>query len=390
MHKRSYAVMFGVVATELVGFGLIIPVLPQISQQYTSSGVLLGLLIASYSLAQFVGAPFLGRWSDHVGRKPVLIISKIGTIVSYGILAISHQYWMLLVSRIIDGLTGGNIAVARAYLADITPAKQRSRAMALIGIAFGVGFILGPILGAFCYRISADFSVAGMVGAAMSLLSLIVTLTLVKEPDRIRPITRVSLYHQWRGLNTYAYGLLIAAFAGMFLFSAFESSFAVFTSQKFGYSEVENSYLFAAIGIAAFVIQGSFVRFSISPITRALRVAFFSIGIGLTLSVLFSHPLASMGSLILVLFGVAILNTHVPAALASDTDSAGFSMGIYESINSMARIMGPLIVFSVFYAHIIRVYMYMGIGAFSAMIFLQWIVTNSPDQHHHADAANPT
>ncbi|MEK7299169.1 MAG: MFS transporter [Candidatus Margulisiibacteriota bacterium] len=139
--------LFWVVATELIGFGLIIPVLPQIAARYQPNPYLLGFLLASYSLCQFFSAPILGRLSDKYGRKPVLLVSKMGTCISYLIFAFSGTYWLILLSRMLDGFTGGNISVARAYVADVTTDEHRSRGMAVIGMAFGFGFLLGPAMG---------------------------------------------------------------------------------------------------------------------------------------------------------------------------------------------------------------------------------------------------
>ena len=182
MNKKSLFTVFILVATELIGFGLIIPILPQISQQFTSSGILMGLLLSSYSLAQFIAAPILGQLSDNYGRKPILILSKVGTIISYIILAQTSSYLGLLISRLLDGFTGGNIAVARAYLSDITEKEHRSKAMAIIGISFGTGFIIGPAIGGICYSLANNFSIAGYVGAALSLASLLITQLYLNEP----------------------------------------------------------------------------------------------------------------------------------------------------------------------------------------------------------------
>ena len=182
--KKTDGIVFLLVATELIGFGLIIPILPQISQHYTNSGLLIGILLASYSFAQFFAAPFLGKLSDKIGRKPILILSKIGTIISYLILAYANSYFLLLISRLLDGFTGGNIAVARAYLSDISSEENRSKAMAIVGIGFATGFIIGPAIGGICYQISNNFSIAGYVGAILSTISLLITTLGINEPKK--------------------------------------------------------------------------------------------------------------------------------------------------------------------------------------------------------------
>jgi len=146
-YKKPFFTIFLIVATELIGFGLIIPILPQLALQFNPTGLQLGILLSAYSFAQFFAAPLLGGLSDKWGRKPILVLSKAGTVVSYVILAFSGSYSLFLVSRLLDGFTGGNIAVARAYLNDITAPEDRAKGMAIIGISFGVGFIIGPGIG---------------------------------------------------------------------------------------------------------------------------------------------------------------------------------------------------------------------------------------------------
>ena len=358
-NKKNYLIIFLIVATELIGFGLIIPILPQISQQYTQSGLLLGILISSFSFTQFFAAPILGKLSDQYGRKPILILSKFGTAISYLILAHSGSYWMLLISRCLDGFTGGNIAVARAYLSDITPAKNRSKAMAIIGIAFGTGFIFGPAIGGICYAISNNFSIAGWVGFLLSTLSMIITMSFLKEPEHKQSVQKTSTLQQLKKLSPYTHYLLVFTFIGMFVFSGFESSFSVFTEFKFGLTPQENSHLFLIIGIIAFFIQGSFTRISIKPFKKAILIALGCISVGLVLPIFSNHILISLAPLCLLIFGIAILNTHIPAEL-SQHESKGFILGIYESINSMARILGPLLIFSILYSKISILYLVLG------------------------------
>ena len=149
---RFCFVLFVVVFTELIGFGIIIPVLPQLAKSFQLNYFSLGVLMAAFSFAQFIAAPFLGHLSDRVGRKPVLIFSKLGTMLSYILLAYAHTYWLFLLARLFDGFTGGNIAVARAYICDSTTKKGRAKGMAIIGISFGLGFIIGPALGGLLYQ----------------------------------------------------------------------------------------------------------------------------------------------------------------------------------------------------------------------------------------------
>ena len=152
---RPLLVIFLTIFVNLVGFGIIIPLLPFYAETFGASPLVVGLLFAVFSLCQLVAAPILGDLSDRYGRRPILIVSLIGTVVSFVMLALAQSLTMLFIARIVDGLSGGNISTARAYVADVTEPKDRSRAYGLIGAAFGLGFILGPGASARCWRRSA-------------------------------------------------------------------------------------------------------------------------------------------------------------------------------------------------------------------------------------------
>jgi len=145
---RPLVIIFLTILVNLIGFGIIIPLLPFYAQTFGASPVAIGVLFASFSVCQLIASPILGEWSDRWGRRPVLIFSLIGTVVSFVMLALAHSITMLFVARIVDGLSGGNISTARAYVADVTEPKDRSRAFGLIGAAFGLGFIFGPAISA--------------------------------------------------------------------------------------------------------------------------------------------------------------------------------------------------------------------------------------------------
>ena len=373
--KKTYGIVFLLVATELIGFGLIIPILPQISQQFTTSGILIGILLASYSFAQFFSAPFLGKLSDKIGRKPVLIGSKVGTIVSYILLAYSNTYYLLLISRLLDGFTGGNIAVARAYLSDISSEQNRSKAMAIVGIGFATGFIIGPAIGGFCYQMANDFSVAGYVGAGLSLLSLIITLFGLKESTNKQSVVgHPPLFSSIRQFSSQITLILITYAIIMVVFSGFETSFSVYTNVRFGLNESQNSYLFLLIGIAAFFVQGSLMKLSIQPFKRAVLITLLSIGTGLILTNLLSGLWVSLSMLLLLVFGIGIANTHFPAELTRiSSNQKGMILGIYESIGSLARIIGPIIVYFLMYDLIQYLYLILGFFILSHLIIFYLI-----------------
>src|SRR5436305_7078794 len=152
--SRPLLIIFLTIFVNLVGFGIIVPLLPFYVSTFGASPLVIGLLFGIFSLAQLIAAPVLGDWSDKYGRRPVLVFSLAGTVVSFVMLAVAHSITMLFLARIVDGLSGGNISTARAYVADITAPKDRARAYGLIGAAFGLGFILGPALSGILAKVS--------------------------------------------------------------------------------------------------------------------------------------------------------------------------------------------------------------------------------------------
>jgi len=147
MNNKKLVSVILVVFIDLLGFSLILPLLPYYAATFGANGFVTGLLVASYAAMQFVGAPLLGRMSDRYGRRPVLLLSIAGTSIGFLVLGFANALWMLFASRIIDGLTGGNLSVAQAYISDVTDAKDRAKGLGLVGAAFGLGFIIGPVSG---------------------------------------------------------------------------------------------------------------------------------------------------------------------------------------------------------------------------------------------------
>ncbi len=343
--------LFAVVATELIGFGLIIPVLPQIASNFGVSGFAMGFLLASYSLAQFVAAPILGSLSDVYGRRPILVISKIGTIAGYIALALANQYWLFLVARLIDGFTGGNIAVARAYAADITTEKDRSKGMAIIGISFGVGFVLGPALGGLMYGLGGH-APAALLAAALSFAALLMTLFFLKEPPH-RAVTKshaIKLLAFTKIRFSRNVWLLCAAqVVFMMFFSGFETTFSLFTHQRFSFNEQQNSLMFMLSGILILMIQGYFTRKTIAKGHLAVWAGLLFCSASFLILGAVNHVQWLILDLFFLAFGVCLLNVYLPSLLSTNSGESlrGEVMGIYEGLGSLSRIAGPLLAYVV-------------------------------------------
>ena len=349
--KKPFLVLFLIVATELIGFGLIIPILPQLALQFNVGGFWMGLLLCSYSLAQFIASPVLGQLSDKIGRKPVLVASKLGTALSYLLLANASTYPLFLLARLLDGFTGGNIAVARAYVSDITTPENRTKGMAIIGMSFGVGFVLGPALGGFLFGMYDTHFIPCLIAGGLSLLATLFTIILLEEPKKLKSkqsnkVSNLKLLTQ-KNIGI----ILITQFIFMCCFAAFETTFSVFMHTSYNFTAQDNSQLFLYLGLLALFIQGGIVRKSfknlrLATILGLLLTAVTFIGLSFTpkLWVLYA-------ALIVLSFGIALLNTHLPALLSQQSQNTnnGQVMGLYESVGSISRIIGPLVIYTSFF-----------------------------------------
>ena len=233
MSKPSALVIFLTVFIDLIGFGIIVPLIPSYSEHFGARGFVIGLIFASFSAMQFVFSPIWGRLSDRYGRRPILLISTAGAAVSYVLFARStglanHHaaLWLMVVSRLFAGICGGNITVAQAYIADITPAAERSKKMGLIGMAFGLGFILGPFIGGMSLRHWGDTG-PGWVAACLCAGNFLLALFILKEshrPDSAQAAPRPHLDQWAHTLREPKVGLLVIVFfLATFCFSCFEA-----------------------------------------------------------------------------------------------------------------------------------------------------------------------
>src|SRR5688572_2256611 len=264
--SRPLVVIFLTIFVNLVGFGIIVPLLPFYAQTFGASPLIIGLLFASFSLAQLIAAPVLGTLSDRWGRRPVLIFSLLGTVVSFVMLALAGSLAMLFAARIVDGLSGGNIATARAYIADITGEGDRAKAFGLLGAAFGLGFIVGPGLGAALSRISYTAPIWAaaaitVVAAAMAFFWLPETVHRV-QAGRMSPWR--SLAELWDRASLRA--LFTIDFVYWTAFAVYQTTFALFGARRFGFDAAQTGYLLSAFGFLGVIVQGGMV----GPVVAAL------------------------------------------------------------------------------------------------------------------------
>src|SRR5207253_2551973 len=279
MKRSPLLVIFITVFIDLIGFGIVIPVLPYYASAtgFGATPRQVGLLFASYSVMQLVFAPVLGRLSDKYGRRPVLLVSILGTCAGFLILGFATTLWMLFVGRIIDGISGGNISTAQAYIADVTTKENRAKGMGLIGAAFGLGFVFGPAIGGILSRwgINVPFLFAGGLAFANAIL-LYFTLPETVTPDHPARVSAAS-GRGWKqlidSLKRPRLGFVLTIyFLSIVAFSIMTASFSLFLMFRLGYDAWHNGWIFAFVGIISATEQGTLLRVtrSVASIARAV------------------------------------------------------------------------------------------------------------------------
>ena len=263
-------VIVSIVLVDLLGFTLVMPLLAPFAQEYGLSGGRIGLLFAAYPMCQLVAGPILGRLSDRYGRRPILMISQAGTAISFLILGLSNTFWVMLLARMLDGASGGNILVAQAYVADVTTKENRSRGLGLVGMAFGLGFVLGPLLGGLLLALPVDpawrLRLPFLVAAGFSTIAWVLVLTrlpesLPKESAARQPARVLS----GRGLVDLVTRpeigrLVLIASLVVLGFAALEGTYSLFLRERFHWGAGRAAFGFAFLGLVAALVQGGLIR----------------------------------------------------------------------------------------------------------------------------------
>lgn len=379
MNKPALATVFLVVMIDLLGFGIVLPLLPFYAQEFAASAVMIGLLYSVYSFMQLIFSPIWGSWSDRIGRRPIMLLSTFGAVIAYIIFGLAESLGVLFFSRIVAGVMGGNISTAQAYIADVTDSENRARGMGLIGAAFGIGFVIGPatataLIHPAFHEFVANlgfvefarwmgenrFALPGFFAALLSLCSFMMVLFKLPETvDTSKPrenaFRRPSVFTPrfWRLLSEQkgrsARGYLIPLVVGFFLLSFGESSlysaFPLFAEGELNMTAEEVGIQFFYIGIIAVVVQG----FLIKPLTSHFaEEKLFMAGNVLMVIGLGLIPVAhNMVTLALFLGLMALgksLNTPTITSLISkeaDEDNVGAVMGAAQGLSGLGRMIGP-------------------------------------------------
>jgi DHA1 family tetracycline resistance protein-like MFS transporter len=370
-------IIFVTVFIDLLGFGIIIPLLPFYAEHFGASALMVGLLSTSFSLMQFLFAPFWGRLSDRIGRRPVILLGLLGSAVSYAMFALASSLPMLFVARSLAGIAGANIPTAQAFIADITTPENRARGMGMVGAAFGLGFVFGPAIGGFLSR--WGYAAPAWFAAALSLANFVAALVVLPEsrPAHVRDMPhegRLTVFRRALARPQMALVLLVF-FLVITSFSSFESMFALYGERRFGFTTVSIGYMFAWVGIVLATVQGGLVGLVVPRLgeTRVVRIALLLIAAGL-LAVPLSPSVPVLSAAVgLLALGLGFNSPSMLATISrlADPRDQGSTLGLSQSLGSLARIVGPMWGGWVFDTFGMRVPFFSASG----MMLVAWIVS---------------
>lgn len=359
MKKTPLAIIFLITFIDLLGFGIVIPIIPSYAEAgFGASDVTVGFLVASFSFMQLLFTPVWGRLSDRLGRRPILILGLFLTAISYVMFGMAHSLEMLFLSRLLGGVGGANISAAQAYISDVTLPEERARGMGLIGAAFGLGFVFGPFIGG--ALVGYGYSVPGYAAAALSAIALVTALIALpeslKKEEQHAPTAIFDFSLMIEALKRPKIGMLLVLFFLItFGYANIYATFPLISTREFGFSEREVGYLFGFIGIIGAITQGGLIR---TLSARYGERLLFLVGAALTSVGLAAIPYAPdtwslLGVLAVLSFGTGIMTPSCLSLISRHADERqqGGILGINQSLGALARVLGPIwgaFVFQVF------------------------------------------
>ena len=340
-----------IVLIDLLGFTVVMPLLAPFAEQYGFREWQIGLLFSAYPLCQLIAGPILGRMSDRYGRRPILIFSQAGTALSFLILGLSRNFTVMLLARMLDGASGGNILVAQAYVADVTTPENRSRGMGLIGMAFGLGFVLGPLLGGVLvslpiaedWRLRLPF----LVAAGFSTLAWILVLSRLPESRPVGARNRESArVLSWRGLvDTMTLPgigqLMLLGFLSVLAFAALEGTLSLYLRRRMDWNARSAAFVFAGLGLLSALVQGGLIRRLVPRFgePRLIGAGIAIVALGFAGLALASGALELAGAIVLVGVGQGLVGPSVSGLLSRITPASeqGAVFGTLSSTQTLAR-----------------------------------------------------
>jgi len=354
--KSPLLPIFLIVSVDVLGLTIILPLLPFYAEKLGASPAAVGLLVSTYAFCQLIAGPILGRMSDHMGRRPLLLVSQLGTFIGFLILAYANALWLVFLSRVIDGATAGNLSLAQAYISDVTKPEERAKSFALIGIAFGMGFLLGPAISGFLVQYGYQYPI--FAAAALSATSILATYFLLPASvpvagDTPRKFTVLDWGNYLRYFRQPGLGSLLWQFLAFALtFSLFMTGFPLFAERRFVWHDhpfgaKEVGYVYAYLGFLGVILQGGLMGRLVKAFgeINLVRAGFFVAMLGLA-----ALAFTSGIPILLVVAAAASLGTGLnrPALTSLITQRAarseqGVVLGLTQSLNSVAAICAPAV-----------------------------------------------
>jgi MFS family permease len=355
--KSPLVPIFLIVCVDVLGLTIILPLLPFYAEKMGASPTQVGFLVSTYALCQLIAGPILGRMSDHMGRRPLLLVSQVGTLIGFIILAYAHVLWLVFLSRVIDGLTAGNLSLAQAYISDVTRPEERAKSFALIGIAFGMGFLIGPGISGFLVQFSYQYPIFAAAGlSATSIVATYFLLPSTAPPSNGAAPRRFTLL-DWRSYARYfrepaTAPLFWQFFAFAMAFSMFMTGFPLFAERRFvwqghPFGPKEVGYVYAYLGLLGVVLQGGLIGKLVKAFGEItlVRAGFFLAMIGLaalgsTYRVATLLVVAAVASA-----GLGVIRPALTSVITHRADRAeqGVVLGLAQSLNSISQIVAPAI-----------------------------------------------
>jgi len=360
LNRSPLLPIFLIVLVDVLGLTIILPLLPFYAEKLGASATVVGLLISSYAFCQLIAGPILGKMSDHMGRKPLLIVSQFGTLIGFLILASASSLWLVFVSRIIDGLTAGNLSLAQAYIADVTSPENRAKSFGVIGVAFGIGFLIGPGISGYLAQFGYSYPI--LAAAFLSASSIVCTATLLPkatphagEGDAGPAGRRLSVL-DWKSYAEYfarpSLGNLLWQFFFFALsFALFISGFALYAQRRytfdghpFGAKEV--GYVFTYVGFLGLILQGGLIG-RLVKIFGERKLVWTGFGVSAIGFGLLAWT-RTLGQLLLastVNSYNGVIRPSVTALISHEAGrrEQGVVLGLTQSITSICQVIAPVI-----------------------------------------------
>lgn len=341
----GFWVIWSTVALDMVGFGMVVPILGRYADRFGASGFEVGLLFTSFSIAQFFFAPFMGRLSDRIGRKPVIIISLLGTAVGSFVTGAAGTLWLLFLGRFLDGASGASVSVAQSAITDIAPPEQRARLLGMLGAAFGVGFVLGPAIGGLAALGGphVPFYVAGVFALCNAVAAFIRLPETNQNIGKVRDATQIASRRRSFAWNRFTMTALLSGTA----FAGFEATFSLFGERRFQLTEGSAAAVFLVVGVMLVIVQGGLI----GPLTKAfgserlLTAGFATLIAGFIVLSIAEVWVLLFLALALLSLGQGLVTPSLTSVVADSVlpERRGEVLGVQQSAGALSRIIGPAI-----------------------------------------------